>query len=161
MNIVISACLLGRNCKYNGGNNRSERIIALLQGQHLIPVCPEMQAGLGAPRPPVELLAGRIVDQAGHDLDACYREGVRQTMAQLAGQPVDLAILQSRSPTCGVRQIYDGSFSRRLKDGQGILAGALAQAGVRLLDRAELEQAAGDGAPLALCLKRLDDPAAD
>lgn len=140
MNVLVSACLLGENCKYNGKNNRSEALVRRLQGHHVIPVCPEVLGGLGVPRPCVELRGGRAVDCNGRDVDAAFRAGVEKALRQIEGQAVDLAVLQSRSPTCGVKQIYDGSFSKRLIDGQGMLAAALQAQGVPLLDVADLDQ---------------------
>ena len=139
MNVLVSACLLGENCKYNGKNNRSEALVRRLQGHHVIPVCPEVLGGLGVPRPCVELRGGRVVDCNGRDVDAAFRAGVEKALRQIEGQAVDLAVLQSRSPTCGVKQIYDGSFSRRLIDGQGLLAAALTARGVRVVDVEDLD----------------------
>ena len=132
MNVLVSACLLGENCKYNGKNNRSEALIRRLQGHRVIPVCPEVLGGLGVPRPCVELRDGRAVD-------CNFRAGVEKALRQIEGQAIDLAVLQSRSPTCGVKQIYDGSFSRRLIDGQGLLAAALTARGVRVVDVEDLD----------------------
>ena len=139
MRILVSACLLGENCKYNGKNNRNEALLRRLQGHEVIPVCPEVLGGLGVPRPCVELRDGVAWNQNGENVDAAFHAGVDKVLAQIEGQQIDLAILQSRSPTCGVRQIYDGSFSRRLIDGQGMLAAALAARGYRLVDVEELD----------------------
>ena len=140
MTILVSACLLGENCKYNGKNNRNEALLRRLQGHTVVPVCPEVLGGLGTPRPCVELQNGRAVDCNGRDVDAAFRAGVQKALQAIAGQHIDLAVLQSRSPTCGVKQIYDGSFSKRLIDGQGMLAAALQARGVPLLDVEDLDQ---------------------
>ena len=89
-------------------------------------------------RPPVEIRCGRLVDCHGHDVDTCYRAGVSRTIAMLGNAPVDLAILQPRSPTCGVHQVYDGTFSGVRTEGQGILAQALAERGTPLREPEEL-----------------------
>ena len=138
MRIVVSACLLGEKCKYNGGDNRNARVIDFVQGHEVIPVCPERAAGMPSPRPPVEIRCGRLVDCHGHDVDACYRAGVARTIAMLGDKPVDLAILQPRSPTCGVHQVYDGTFSGVRTEGRGILAQALAERGIPLREPEEL-----------------------
>ncbi|MBQ8200476.1 MAG: DUF523 domain-containing protein [Clostridia bacterium] len=138
MTILVSACLLGENCKYNGGNNRNERVLRFIEGHRVIPVCPEMLSGLGAPRKPVELRGDLVVTADGDDYTAAFHEGIRKAMALIADEHIDLAILQSRSPTCGVRQIYDGSFTRTKIDGQGLLARALAEKGVPLADASEI-----------------------
>lgn len=140
MKVLVSVCLLGHNCKYNGGNNYSQKTVDFLKDKEVIAVCPEMLSGMPAPRPCVELVNGRLVDEAGRDVDSIYRGGVKAAMKQIEGKDIDLAILQSRSPTCGVRQVYDGSFSGKLIEGSGILAQALADAGYKVIDVAELDE---------------------
>ena len=100
MKIAVSACLLGRNCKYNGGNNRSQAVLDFLKGHVVIPVCPEVTGGLPVPRVPVELQNGRAINKNGEDVTAYFRRGVEQTMARLSAEEIDLAILQPRSPSC-------------------------------------------------------------
>ena len=134
MRILVSACLLGENCKYNGGNNRCEALLRRLQGHEVLPVCPEVLSGLGVPRPCVELRDGVAYNQYGENVDAAFRAGVEKALAQIEGQAIDLVVLQSRSPTCGVKQIYDGTFSRHLIEGQGMLAAALTARGYRVVD---------------------------
>ena len=134
MTILVSACLLGENCKYNGGNNRNERVLRYVEGHEIIPVCPEMLGGLPCPRKPVEWVGERVLTRDGDDCTEAFRLGVQRALALIADQQVDLAILQSRSPTCGVKQIYDGTFSGVKIDGQGALARALAERGVPLMD---------------------------
>lgn len=138
MTILVSACLLGENCKYNGGNNRHERVLAYVEGHRVIPICPEMLSGLGAPRKPVELVGDRVMTADGDDCTQAFELGIRRALEVIDGQQIDLAILQSRSPTCGVREIYDGTFSRTRIPGQGLLARALAERGIPLLDAAEV-----------------------
>ena len=132
MKIMVSACLLGRNCKYNGGNNLDEKVIAFLNGHEVIPVCPEEEAGLGIPRTPMEIVNGVLINKEGIIVD----EPVRRAVARIVEEhpDVDLAILKSRSPTCGVKQVYDGTFSGVLVDGSGTLAQALKAAGIKVLD---------------------------
>ncbi len=132
MKIVVSACLLGENCKYNGGNNRAEAVIRALEGHEVIPVCPERC--LGVPRIPMELQNGRLVNREGESVDGSMRASVAEIMQQLEGQGAQYAVLKSRSPTCGVRQIYDGTFSGRLVAGMGLLAQTLKEAGYELVD---------------------------
>ena len=120
--IVVSACLLGENCKYNGGNNRSETVLRYVRGREVIAVCPEMLGGLPAPRDPAEIVSGEVQNARGESLDTPFRAGARRALAQIDGEDIELAILQPRSPSCGSRQIYDGTFSRRLIPGQGVFA---------------------------------------
>ena len=139
MKILVSACLLGRNCKYNGGNNYDENVVQFLQDKQIIPVCPEVLAGLGVPRTPIEIVNGILLDRDGNSVDAALRRAVQQILEQVSGKAIECAILKSRSPTCGVRQVYDGTFSGTLTDGSGVLAQALSDAGYQVIDAEELE----------------------
>ena len=136
--IIVSACLLGENCKYNGGNNLDAQVVKFLEGREVIPVCPEVLAGLGIPRTPVEIRDGVVIDRDGNRVDEAVRAAVAHILEELKGQDIDCAVLKSRSPTCGVRQIYDGSFSGTLVDGAGVLAQVLMDAGYRVIDAEEL-----------------------
>ena len=140
MTILVSACLLGENCKYNGGNNLNERVLRYLAGHEIIPVCPEMLGGLPSPRKPVEWRDGHAVTRDGDDWTAEFRLGVARAMALIGYRPIDLAILQSRSPTCGVKQVYDGTFTGRKIPGQGALAKALAERGIPLMDAEDVPE---------------------
>ena len=140
MVILVSACLLGENCKYNGGNNRNERVLRYVQGHEVIPVCPEVLGGLPCPRKPVEWVGERVLTRDGDDCTENFRIGVQRALETIADQQVDLAILQSRSPTCGVKQIYDGTFSGVRIDGQGALAKALAAQGIPLMDAEDVPE---------------------
>lgn len=138
MKIVVSACLLGEKCKYNGGCNYSEAVAAYVKDREVIPVCPEVKAGLGIPRIPVEIVDGIVKDKNGNSVDACLRSAVAQILEQLKDESVECAILKSRSPTCGVKQVYDGTFSGKLVDGMGVLAEALRKAGYKVLDSEDI-----------------------
>ena len=137
MKILVSACLLGENCKYNGGNNLRQQVLAMGQEHELIPVCPEVAAGLGIPRIPIEIRDGEVVRSDGVSVDDAIRSAVAQILAKLP-QNIDLCVLKARSPTCGVHQIYDGSFTGTLVEGAGVLAQALLNAGFRVVDDEEL-----------------------
>lgn len=136
--VVVSACLLGRNCKYNGGNNEDEKVKSFVRDREVIEVCPEMLAGLGVPRTPIEIVDEIVMDRDGNCPDKRLRDAVDEILRQLSGENIECAILKSRSPTCGVRQIYDGTFSGRLIDGKGVLARALTDAGYRVIDGEDL-----------------------
>lgn len=138
MKILVSACLMGRNCKYSGGNNLCQPVIDYVQGHEVIEVCPELLAGLGVPRTPIEIVGGRLQDRQGKDVTQALEEAIAQILAQLRDQEIHCAILQSRSPTCGVRQVYDGTFSGRLIPGKGRFAQALADAGYRVIDKEDI-----------------------
>lgn len=145
MKVVVSACLLGENCKYSGGNNRCERLLSELLKHpdiEVIPVCPEVAGGLSTPRSPAEIVDGEVINNQGVSVDAEYRAGVAAEIARFAPaiEAGDLAaaVLQSRSPSCGVHQVYDGTFTGRLVNGRGLFAEALANAGVRLIDVSDI-----------------------
>lgn len=140
MTILVSACLLGENCKYNGGNNRNERVLKYVEGHEVIPVCPEMLGGLPCPRKPVEWVGERVLTRDGDDCTEAFRLGVQRALDMIGNRQVDLAILQSRSPTCGVKQIYDGTFSGVRIDGQGALARSLKERGIPLLDAEDVPE---------------------
>ena len=138
MKIIVSACLLGRNCKYNGGNNYDPRVAQFLEGKEIIPVCPEVLAGLGVPRTPIEIVNGVLRDREGDSVDDALRGAVKQILEQVKDEQIQCAVLKSRSPTCGAHQVYDGTFSGTLVDGAGVLAQALMDAGYPVLDNEEL-----------------------
>jgi uncharacterized protein YbbK (DUF523 family) len=138
MKVIVSACLLGRNCKYNGGNNYDPKVAEFAEGKEVIAVCPEELAGLGIPRSPIEIVDGEVRRKDGTSVDAAVREAIGKILAQVRDEPIQCAILKSRSPTCGVRQVYDGTFSGTLIDGSGLLAQALMNAGYTVLDAEEI-----------------------
>jgi len=134
MKILVSACLLGENCKYNGGNNFSAAAARLAQDHQVIRVCPEVLAGLGIPRTPIEIVNGVLTDRKGKCVDDVLRKTVAELVAGLKNQKIDCAILQSRSPTCGVNQVYDGTFTGKLIPGMGVFARGLEDAGIKVID---------------------------
>ena len=138
MKVLVSACLLGRKCKYNGGSNYSARVMEFLKDKEVIAVCPEVQAGMGVPRTPVEIRDGVVTDRDGNNVDAQLRAAVRDIMARLRDEEIACAVLKSRSPTCGVKQVYDGSFTGTLVAGAGIFAQALTAAGIAVIDAEDI-----------------------
>ena len=140
MTVLVSACLLGENCKYNGGNNASPAILEFLKDKQVIPICPELLAGMPSPRPSVEIKDARVIRKNGEDVTDAYCSGVQKAMQRAAQQPIDLVILKSRSPTCGVGQRYDGTFTGALTRGDGMAAALLKQIGARVLTEQEAEE---------------------
>ena len=138
MKIMVSACLLGQNCKYNGGNNYSEKVMAFTAGHEVIPVCPEVAGGLPVPRSSCEIVNGEVVDTAGISRDKEFRAGAEACVRLAKENRIDLAILQSRSPSCGVDQVYDGTFSGHLIDGSGVFASLLRENGFSIIDAGNL-----------------------
>ena len=111
MKILVSACLLGENCKYSGGNNYNQAICDFARGHQVVPVCPEVLGGLPTPRYPAEIVQGVVTNKEGINVDREFRAGAAKALAIAKENGVELAILQSRSPSCGVKEIYDGTFS--------------------------------------------------
>ena len=134
MKIMVSACLLGEKCKYNGGNNRNPGLLHLLSGHKVIPVCPEVLGGLPTPRVPAEIVNGTVINREGVSVDDAFRRGAKKALEMARQEKPDLIILQSRSPSCGVKEIYDGTFSGKLVLGHGIFAEMALQAGFRVID---------------------------
>lgn len=120
--ILVSACLLGQNCKYNGGNNKNEDVLKLAENYELVPVCPECFGGLPIPRVPSEIRDGRVYSKNGEDLTEAFLAGAEHTLyiAKECNAPV--ALLKENSPSCGFGMIYDGSFSGKKIEGNGITA---------------------------------------
>lgn len=140
MRILVSACLLGENCKYSGGNNYDQSVVDFTQGHKVIPVCPEVLGGLPTPRCPAELVDGVVINKDGISVDAQFRAGAEKALAIAKQNGAELAILQPRSPSCGVKEIYDGSFTGKKIPGQGVFAEMLRQAGIPALDAGELPE---------------------
>lgn len=140
MKVMVSACLLGENCKYNGGNNRNEHLIRMLSGHTVLPVCPEVLGGLPVPRIPAEIVNGIVMNREGVPVDAAFRNGAEKALELAKEEQPDLMILQSRSPSCGAKEIYDGSFSGVLVPGRGVFAELAQKAGFHVLDAEDLPE---------------------
>lgn len=140
MKILVSACLLGKNCKYNGGNNLNQGVLEFIEGHEIIGVCPEQLGGLSTPRLPAEIVAGVVTNKEGVSVDNEFRKGAQEALAVALENKVDLAILQSRSPSCGVKEIYDGSFSGKKIKGQGVFAKLLSARGIKVLDAEDVAE---------------------
>lgn len=140
MKILVSACLLGENCKYNGGNNKCDEILELEEKHRLIPICPECFAGLTIPRVPSEIKGDKVFSKNGDDLTEKFKDGAEKALyvAQEAG--CQIAILKERSPSCGFGKIYDGSFSGKVIDGNGIAAQLLYDNGIRIFGESQLKK---------------------
>ena len=134
MKVLVSACLLGRCCKYNGGHNYDPKVEVFLKDKEPVQICPEVMAGLGIPRTPIEIVDGVVLSRDGKNVDAQIREAVAQVLTLVRDEKITCAVLKSRSPTCGVLQVYDGTFSGTLVDGAGVLAQALIDEGLQVID---------------------------
>lgn len=136
MKILVSACLMGENCKYNGGNNYSEKLHEFIKDHEVITVCPEVMGGLPTPRLPSEIVGDRVVNSSGIDVTNEFVLGANKAMEYITG--IDMAILQSRSPSCGTNEIYDGTFSGNKIMGDGIFVRMLKEKGIKVVDIKDL-----------------------
>ena len=138
--LLISACLLGTNCKYNGGNNALPpwKRKALEEKYRLVPVCPERDGGLPTPRLPSERLGERVLNRAGEDVTEAFRHGAALTLETAEREGCRMALLKERSPSCGSGKIYDGSFRSTVIVGDGITAELLKQKQVCLVAIGEM-----------------------
>ena len=140
---VISRCLLGCNCKYNGGNNEAPEVISFCRNHSYVSVCPETAGGLPSPRPPAEKTGDRIIDKEGTDMTEAFVRGAEISLseclsaAEAEGKKIEGAILKANSPSCGAGKIYDGTFSGTLTDGYGVFASKLAQLGIEVITEKE------------------------
>ena len=137
--VLVSACLLGAACRYDGKSQALTELDALLKRCEPIPVCPEQLGGLPTPRTPSERLGGRVISREGVDVTDAFTRGATETL-QLANRlGVKLALLKARSPSCGSREIYDGTFTGRTIPGQGATAEALTAAGIAVYDESRID----------------------
>ncbi len=134
MIIGVSACLLGENCKYDGGNNYSEALHVFVKNHSVVPICPEVMGGLPTPRDPAEIIGGEVRQKSGRSVDEAFRKGAQEALKKVKDAGAELVILQSRSPSCGVNEIYDGSFTGRRVKGKGVFARLLEEEGIRAVD---------------------------
>lgn len=140
---IVSACLLGQNCKYNGGNNLNEEVVEFCKNHKYVTVCPESAGKLPTPRPPAERVRASILTKEGKDVTDAFVRGADislkscMEMARISGEEIEGAILKANSPSCGVGQIYDGTFSGTLTEGNGVFAGMLKRLGVEIITEKE------------------------
>jgi uncharacterized protein YbbK (DUF523 family) len=140
--IMVSACLCGANCKYNGENNLNRSVLQLLAEGKALPVCPEQLGGMTTPRPAVEISGGtgadvldgnaRVVSLSGMDVTENFMRGARETLMIAKAANIKDAILKAKSPSCGCGRIYDGTFSGRFIEGNGVTAELLIRNGIRV-----------------------------
>ena len=139
MRLLISACLLGCRCRYDGASKSHPLIPALAARHALVPVCPEQLGGLPTPRPPAERRGDRVVTAAGADVTEQYRRGAEEAWRLCAALGYTAAVLKERSPSCGCGAVYDGTFSGTLTAGDGVTAALLRQRGAAVYGESRLE----------------------
>lgn len=148
MMILVSSCLCGEKCKYNGGDNKNEAVMTLCEREPHIKVCPEVLGGLSTPRVPAEIIGGsaqdvlqgnaKIYTKTGMDVTAAFLKGAERVVSLLEHYPIEKAILKAKSPSCGKGKIYDGHFKGCLIEGNGVTAQALMNKGIKVITEEEL-----------------------
>ena len=129
---MVSACLAGTPCRYDGRSNLRPEIAELVRRGEAVPVCPEVLGGLPTPRTPSEQKDGRVVSATGEDVTEAFASGAEAALYIAEEYGCCAAVLKARSPSCGCGRIYDGTFSRTLVDGDGLFAALLRKKGFQL-----------------------------
>jgi uncharacterized protein YbbK (DUF523 family) len=163
MKVCVSACLLGKNCKYNGGNNFTEAVVQFLKDKTVVSVCPEQLGGLPTPRVPSEIVhdsseqdsvkssdaplqknhtaaPGRVMNKEGELVDGAFRTGAALAAKRAVDEGVTLAVLKANSPSCGVHHVYDGTFTGTIIEGKGVFAELLESYGIKVIDEDDVAQ---------------------
>lgn len=140
MNILISACLLGVPCRYDGAEKRNSAAVRLAEKYHLIPVCPEQMGGLATPRPAAEIRRGKVETCDGVNVTDAYSRGAEAALRLALLFHCETAVLKERSPSCGSGEVHDGTFSGGLTAGDGVTADLLKTHGIRVLGESQIEK---------------------
>lgn len=158
--LLVSACLLGSKVRYDGSDKASDSdaLADLMARGQVIAICPEVAGGLGVPRLPAEIQNGdgaavlanqaQVLDSAGTDVTNAFISGAQQALQLAQAHNIKVAILKARSPSCGNAQIYDGTFSKALRDGQGVTAALLEQHGIKVFNETQIDDAVAYAADL-------------
>ncbi len=144
---IVSACLCGENCRYDGKSTLSERVKRLVDEGKAITVCPEVEGGLPIPRHPCEIRGNRVVNSHNEDKTEEFISGAEKVLELVKKHNIKKAILKEKSPSCGSSFIYDGTFSRKLIKGQGITTKLLRENGIEVISDEEFDEFGefGDG----------------
>lgn len=143
MKLLVSACLAGLACRYDGNSRTHERISRLIEQGLAVPICPETEGGLAIPRPPAEIVGGagrdvwagsaKVLTREGLDITKHYQEGARRTLEAAYRHGASAAVFIERSPSCGVECIYDGTFSGKVRNGEGVATALLRMNGIEVV----------------------------
>ncbi|MCD8036313.1 MAG: DUF523 domain-containing protein [Clostridiales bacterium] len=139
-NIIVSACLLGVSCRYDGKSKPNEDVIALKYKYNIIPVCPEIMGGLPTPRVPSEISGERVINSEGRDVTEEYKKGAEETLRLVDMFGCKKAVLKEKSPSCGCGAVYDGTFTKKLIDGNGITSKLLAENGIEIFGEKNIDK---------------------
>ena len=137
--ILVSACLLGINCKYDGTNSLNEKVLDYIKDKEVIPICPEILGGLSTPRPPSEIISDKVVNNEQKDVTKEYRKGAEESLKLAKLFKVKKALLKAKSPSCGCGKIYDGTFTKTLIDGDGITTQLFKENNIEVITEIDLD----------------------
>lgn len=140
INVLVSACLMGENCKYNGGNNYVKDIELIKTKANLVSVCPEVDGGLSVPRSPSEIRGERVVAKSGEDVTEYFVKGAELALETAKKHSCKIALLKAKSPSCGTGMVYDGSFEGVLCEGDGVTALLLKKNGIKVLNETQIDE---------------------
>ena len=118
--VAVSACLVGRNTKYDGGNNKNEYVLEYLKDKEYILICPEVEGGLSTPRDPSEIIDSKVLSNKGKDVTINFVNGANSAIERIIKEGVSEVIVKAKSPSCGYKEIYDGTFSSKIIEGNGV-----------------------------------------
>lgn len=138
MKILVSKCLTGCPCRYDGKSCGNEKVTKFLSGHQVFAVCPEQDGGLSTPRSPAEIIGDKIIAKNGNDVTKEYTLGAQKALQVAKENNVDLCILKAKSPSCGKSMIYDGTFSGNLIEGNGVTCKLLQENGFKVISENEI-----------------------
>lgn len=139
MKIAVSACLVGKNTKYDGTNNYNKAVMEYLKDKEYILICPEVTGGLPTPRVPSERVNDKVINKENIDVTHNFVIGASKTIEELKKQNIELVIVKSKSPSCGYKQIYDGTFTGTIIEGNGVFTELAAKNGIQILTEKDIE----------------------
>ena len=132
---IVSACLIGENCKYNGSNNFNSKLVEFLKDKEFITICPEVMGGMSTPRNPSEIVSVnplKLLNNNNEDVTHFFIDGAKQEWDKIKNKNIICAILKAKSPSCGINQVYDGTFTNTLINGNGVFANLLKSHGIKI-----------------------------
>lgn len=137
--ILVSSCLIGVKCRYDGKSCKSDKVIKYLMDKDVYPVCPEVLGGLSTPRTPCEIIGTKVISKKDKDNTKEFKDGADKTLALAKKNDISIAILKSNSPSCGYGSIYDGSFSSTLVAGNGLTADLLSKNDITIYNETQID----------------------
>lgn len=137
--IAVSACLVGKNTKYDGTNNLNQAVMDYLKDKEYILICPEVQGGLPTPRIPSERVNDKVINKNNEDVTNQFVKGATEAVKMLKANSIELVIVKSKSPSCGYKQIYDGTFTNKIIEGNGVFTELAVKNGIKVLTEKDIE----------------------